>query len=78
MTPTTLAGLRAGGSPQYEQGIIRLLRHKKAPATIFVTGLWAKAYPEAVKEFTRDPLFEVETTPTTTAPGPPTATASPP
>lgn len=59
MTPATLAGLRSGGSPQYERGIIRLLRRQKVPATIFVTGLWAKAYPEAVNEFTRDPLFEV-------------------
>ena len=59
MTPTTFDEVRAGGGPQYEQGIIRVLRHEKVPATIFVTGLWAKAYPEAVEEFARDPLFEL-------------------
>lgn len=39
--------------------IIDYIRQEEIPATIFITGLWAEKYPEAVKEIASDPLLEI-------------------
>jgi peptidoglycan/xylan/chitin deacetylase (PgdA/CDA1 family) len=43
----------------YNAAIIEYLHREKIPATIFITGLWAKKYPDVVKELARDTLFEI-------------------
>lgn len=43
----------------FNSGILTYLHQEKIPATIFITGLWAEKYPEAVKEIGSDPLFEI-------------------
>ncbi|WP_433223978.1 polysaccharide deacetylase family protein [Microtetraspora malaysiensis] len=39
--------------------LIAELRRLKVPATIFMTGLWAKRYPRVAAGLAADPLFEV-------------------
>ena len=39
--------------------MIRTLRRTRTPATLFLTGMWAKAYPRAVRSLARDRLFEL-------------------
>jgi peptidoglycan/xylan/chitin deacetylase (PgdA/CDA1 family) len=43
----------------YDAGIIALLREKKIPATIFVSSLWMRNNPEALRDLAADPLFEI-------------------
>ena len=43
----------------YDAGIITLLREKKIPATIFVTSLWMRNNPDALRDLAADPLFEI-------------------
>jgi len=43
----------------YNKDVIDILEKDKVPATIFVTGLWAKAYPGVTKELFDNPLFEI-------------------
>lgn len=43
----------------YNKPIVDILEKEKVPATIFVTGLWAQAYPEITKQLARSPLFEI-------------------
>lgn len=45
--------------PQYNEPIIDYLDANDVPATIFVTGMWAQTYPEAMTRFAADPLFDV-------------------
>jgi peptidoglycan/xylan/chitin deacetylase (PgdA/CDA1 family) len=60
MTPSMLAELKSGDvSSWYNRGVIDELRRTNTPATIFLTGLWTKTYPQAVKSFAADPLFEL-------------------
>ena len=50
-----------GGRPQrsfYERGIVRTLRRTDTPATLFVTGLWAREFPNVVRELARKRRFE--------------------
>jgi peptidoglycan-N-acetylglucosamine deacetylase len=61
MTQAMIADLRSGKVRSwYDTAVIRTLRRTHTPATIFLTGLWTKVYPSAVKSFSRDPLFELE------------------
>lgn len=61
MTYEMIASLRAGKVRSwYDRAVVRTLRRTKTPATIFLTGLWTKTYPNAVRSFARDPLFELE------------------
>jgi peptidoglycan/xylan/chitin deacetylase (PgdA/CDA1 family) len=39
--------------------LVAELRELKVPATFFVAGLWAERYPEKVKDWGTDPLFEM-------------------
>lgn len=60
MTEGMLAQLRSGEvSSWYNRAVVRELRSTKTPATIFLTGLWAKTYPRQVRSFAQDPLFEL-------------------
>lgn len=43
----------------YNKDVIDVLEADKVPATIFITGLWAKAYPQVTKELFDNPLFEI-------------------
>ncbi len=60
MTDGMLARLKSGQEKSlYNKEIIEILCQEKAPATFFITGLWAQAYPEAVKDIASDSLFEI-------------------
>ncbi len=43
----------------YDSKMIEVLRAFKTPATLFVTGMWAEAYPQETKDLASDPLFEI-------------------
>lgn len=43
----------------YDRDIVRTLRRTDTPATLFVTGLWAREYPDAVRRLARGRLFEL-------------------
>lgn len=60
MTPRMLWELRHGIVQRwYNPAIIDIIRRERVPATFFVSGLWAAAYPDVVKELSRTSLFEV-------------------
>ncbi len=60
MTPQMLADLSAGRVRSwFARDVIRTLRRTRTPATLFLTGMWAKAYPRAVRSLARDRLFEL-------------------
>ncbi len=51
-----------GGRAQrsfYDRDIVRTLRRTDTPATLFVTGLWAQEYPNAVRTLAHERLFEL-------------------
>jgi peptidoglycan-N-acetylglucosamine deacetylase len=61
MTPGMLARLRAGAVHSwYDRSIVDYLRATRTPATIFLTGLWARTYSGVVRSLAADPLFELE------------------
>lgn len=43
----------------YNKEVIKVLEENKVPATLFLTGMWIEAYPEATKELSQNPLFEL-------------------
>src|SRR6185437_4868031 len=45
---------------EYDKELIDFLKKEKLPATVFLTGTWMDANPEAVKELSEDTLFEIE------------------
>lgn len=60
MTYAMQARLQTGKvSSYYNQKIIDLLTAQNIPATIFMTGLWAKNYPKVSKTLAENPLFEI-------------------
>jgi peptidoglycan/xylan/chitin deacetylase (PgdA/CDA1 family) len=61
MTQAMISDLRSGKVKSwYDRQVVATLRRTHTPATIFLTGLWTKTYPNAVRSFARDPLFELE------------------
>lgn len=60
MTPGMKALLDTGevGS-YYNKAVIDVLNATQTKATLFLTGMWIEAYPEATKEFASNPLFEL-------------------
>jgi peptidoglycan/xylan/chitin deacetylase (PgdA/CDA1 family) len=61
MTEGMLRALRDGRQRSWYDGrIVAELRKTGTPATIFLTGLWARTYPGVVRRLARDPLFELE------------------
>lgn len=60
MTPFMLKELQEGKVESfYNQKIIEILHEQKIPATLFLTGLWAEAYPRETAELATNPLFEI-------------------
>ncbi len=60
MTTGMLRKLESGAEKSmYNEEIISYLQEEKVAATLFITGLWAERYPEAVKKFASDPRFEI-------------------
>lgn len=43
----------------YNGEIIKTLESENVPATLFLTGLWIKAYPDITGELSKNPLFEI-------------------
>ena len=67
MTGGMLKRVEAGTEkPLFNEAIVAYLHQERIPATIFITGLWAKQYPEAVKEIATDPFLRLATIPTVT------------
>lgn len=61
MTQAMLAAVRGGQSSiGYDPRIVDELRSSHTPATIFMTGLWPTAHPDAARDLASDPLFEIE------------------
>lgn len=44
----------------YNKDIIKILREKHVPATLFLTGMWAEIYSKETQDLAADPLFEIE------------------
>jgi len=60
MTSGMLKRLESGlDKSLYNAEIIDILRREKIPATMFISGLWAERYPQAVKDMASDSLFEI-------------------
>ena len=60
MTTGMLAQLQAGQVRSWYNADVRdVLEQEHVPATIFLTGLWAQAYPDVARSLTQDPLFEI-------------------
>jgi peptidoglycan-N-acetylglucosamine deacetylase len=61
MTPLMLLLLEEGKvHGWYDRRVTDELRAARAPATVFLTGLWARTYPAVVRRLAADPLFELE------------------
>lgn len=56
----TSEDLRPGRGPRsfYDRGIVRTLQRTNTPATLFVTGLWARRYPDVVRKLAHGRNFE--------------------
>lgn len=60
MTPGMLAQLQAGQVRSwYNREVRDILDAEGVRATIFLTGLWAQAYPEVSRSMAEDPLLEI-------------------
>jgi peptidoglycan/xylan/chitin deacetylase (PgdA/CDA1 family) len=60
MTPGVYRALQTGRTRiWYDASIVEQLRATHTPATIFLTALWARSYPEVVRSLAADPLFEI-------------------
>jgi peptidoglycan-N-acetylglucosamine deacetylase len=59
MTRSMREAVLEGRAVHYDARIIALLRRTNTPATLFLTGFWAKTYPARAREFAADPLFEL-------------------
>lgn len=42
-----------------DRGLIRMLRKRSVPATLFVNARWIEANPDTFKDLAADPLFEI-------------------
>lgn len=60
MTAIALKQVREGKIPrQVNTPLFNYLRESKTPSTVFVTGLWAKEYPDEVRKLGADPTVTV-------------------
>lgn len=60
MTPGMVKNLETKKTKTYyNEEIINILKNKQTPATLFLTGLWLKTYPNIAKNLSLDPLFEI-------------------
>lgn len=61
MTQAMLARLRDGKvAAWYDPDLIAFLRKRRLPSTVFMTGLFAEAYPNLAKSLASDPLFSLQ------------------
>jgi len=51
--------VRAGRTGFYDRDVVRTLRRTDTPATLFLTGLWAREYPNATRKLANGRLFEL-------------------
>lgn len=58
MTPGMKQRVLNGGT-SFDAKIIDTLNSTHTKATIFLTGMWTELYPDAVKQFAANPLFEL-------------------
>lgn len=60
MTPRMKRELQNGSVKQwYDPALITYLEQNHIPATIFVTGMFAEIYPQAVTQWGHNPLFKI-------------------
>ena len=60
MTATALKQVHEGKIPrQVNEPLLAYLRETKTPSTVFVTGLWAKEYPDEVRKLGQDSTVTV-------------------
>lgn len=60
MTPRMLGELRAGRVRSwYAAPLIHELERTATPATLFLTGLWARTYPQVTRRLAAQPRFEI-------------------
>ncbi len=60
MTPRMEYDLKNGNIKSwYNEAVIEELKKNQAPATLFLTGLWIKNYPDQTRELAKNPLFEI-------------------
>jgi peptidoglycan/xylan/chitin deacetylase (PgdA/CDA1 family) len=60
MTPAMLRRLHGGEvSSWYDPAILQFLQENHVPAAIFVSGLFAEAYPDLIDRLAHDPLFVI-------------------
>jgi peptidoglycan/xylan/chitin deacetylase (PgdA/CDA1 family) len=60
MTPDMLLGLQDHSATNwYNKKVIDTLHTNKVPATLFLSGLWAKNYAPVAKSLAADPQFEI-------------------
>lgn len=60
MTPYMAEQLEEGKTTsQYNKKVIEILEAERIPATLFLSGLWIKEYPEETRHFASNPLFEL-------------------
>jgi len=60
MTPDMLAELRDGTvASWFDARILAILQSTRPPATVFLTGLWARTYPDVVRKLAADPRFDL-------------------
>lgn len=45
--------------PQYNEEVVNYLEANEVPAMMFVTGMWAQQYPDAMARFAKSPLFSI-------------------
>lgn len=64
MTREKLNELRSStgftASDWYDRRIVEELERTRTPATVFMSGLWARAHPAAARALARSPLFQIE------------------
>ena len=60
MTERMEEALRAGTVKGWlDEHILATLEEARVPATFFITGLWARNYPETVRQLSENPLFDI-------------------
>jgi peptidoglycan/xylan/chitin deacetylase (PgdA/CDA1 family) len=51
--------VQRGSVPEFDPRIIKLLKDTQTPATIFLNGLYVKAYPDLVRQLAKQPNIEL-------------------
>jgi len=61
MSPQMVGMLRDGHVAHwYDSVIMNTLRTSNTPATVFMTGMWARQYPTLARTIAANPLYEIE------------------